>query len=213
MLSTSPRLRIRHPSPTTAEFAVTTLRPIPPALHAVMTLSRFLVTVFVLVLLYARLTLSPLLASAAIPPLLRDLVPRAHLRAPASVSALAGRVPVSVLVPGSIAVLWLLSRRGYACESILVVRGLGVQTSSCAGSYLAGTATRFIPTEKIQDILVNEAFLGFEVRYYLVVVVEGEEDVVVVFPRLLPRRRIVEEVWRGVRRCLYESRAEEKGQN
>ncbi|KAJ4190639.1 hypothetical protein NW767_011260 [Fusarium falciforme] len=212
MLSTSPRLRIRHPSPTTAEFTVTTLRPIPPALHTLILLSRFLVTVFVLLLLYARLTLSPLLASA-IPPLLKDLVPLAHLQAPASISALAENIPVSVLVPGSFAVLWLLSRRGYACESILVMRGLGVQTSSCAGSYLAGTATRFIPTEKIQDILVNEAFLGFEVRYYLVVVVEGEEDVVVVFPRLLPRRKIVEEVWRGVRRCLYESRAEEKGQN
>ncbi|KAL2687694.1 hypothetical protein Neosp_005257 [[Neocosmospora] mangrovei] len=190
MLSTSPRLRIRHPSPTTAEFTVTTLRPIPPALHTLILLTRFLVTVFILLLLYARLTLSPLLASI-IPPLLKDFVPRAHLQAPASISALAENIPVSVLVPGSFAVLWLLSRRGY----------------------LAGTATRFIPTEKIQDILVNEAFLGFEVRYYLVVVVEGEEDIVVVFPRLLPRRKIVEEVWRGVRRCLYESRTEEKVQN
>ena len=64
--------------------------------------------------------------------------------------------------------------------------------------------TRFIPTEKIQDILINEAFKGFEVRYYLVIVVEGEEDVVVCFPRLLPRRKIVEKVWRGARGCLYE---------
>ncbi|KAM0429020.1 hypothetical protein ACHAPT_006824 [Fusarium lateritium] len=210
MLSTSPRLRIRHPSPTTAEFTVTTLRPIPPALHTLIHLSRFLVAVFVLVLLYARLTLSPLLP--AVPSLLKDFIPCARLQAPASVATLAEKIPVSVLVPASVAVLWLLSRRGYACESILVMRGLGVQTSSCPGSHLAGTATRFIPTEKIQDILVNEAFLGFEVRYYLVVVVEGEEDVVVVFPGLLPRRKIVEEVWRGVRRCLYESRGEEKGQ-
>lgn len=51
---------------------------------------------------------------------------------------------------------------------------------------------------------MNEAFRGFEVRYYLVVVVEGEKDVVVVFPRLLPRRKIVETVWRGVRGCLWE---------
>ena len=51
---------------------------------------------------------------------------------------------------------------------------------------------------------MNEAFRGFEVRYYLVIVVEGEEEVVVVFPRLLPRRQIVETVWRGVRMCLYE---------
>lgn len=68
-------------------------------------------------------------------------------------------------------------------------------------------------------------------RYYLAVVVEGEESVVVVFPvsvqlglryerarkslvvkeqlancvqNLLPNRGIVEEVWRGARECLYE---------
>lgn len=35
--------------------------------------------------------------------------------------------------------------------------------------------------------------------------VKGEEDVVVVFPSLLPRRAILEEVWRGTRRCLWES--------
>ena len=34
----------------------------------------------------------------------------------------------------------------------------------------------------IQDIFIHEAFKGFEVRFYLAIVVEGEEDVVVVFP-------------------------------
>jgi len=34
----------------------------------------------------------------------------------------------------------------------------------------------------IQDILIHEAFKGFEVRFYLAIVVEGEEDLVVVFP-------------------------------
>ncbi|PHH84944.1 hypothetical protein CDD83_1138 [Cordyceps sp. RAO-2017] len=100
----------------------------------------------------------------------------------------------------------------HARESLLVLRGLGVQTSAEPRWYLAGRATRFIPTEKIRDILVNEAFRAFEVRYYLVVVVEGEPDLVVVFPRLLPPRRIVEAVWRGARECLYEGRVEEKPQ-
>ncbi|KAK4132894.1 hypothetical protein BT67DRAFT_334436, partial [Trichocladium antarcticum] len=84
--------------------------------------------------------------------------------------------------------------RLHRTESVLVLRGLGIQT--CSG--WRGRA-RFIPTEKIRDVLINEAFRGFEVRYYLVVVVEGEGDVVVLFPALLPRRRIVEAVWRGVR--------------
>jgi len=34
----------------------------------------------------------------------------------------------------------------------------------------------------IQDIFIHEAFKGFEVRFYLAIVVEGEHDVVVVFP-------------------------------
>lgn len=67
--------------------------------------------------------------------------------------------------------------------------------------------------EKIQDVFVNEAFRGFEVRYLLVVVVEGEGELVVVFPRLLPGRRIVEVVWRGVRGCLEPGREAKKGEN
>lgn len=91
-----------------------------------------------------------------------------------------------------------------------MLRGLGIQTSSSGATYLASATTRFIPTDKIQDIFVNEAFRGFEVRYYLVVVVEGEQDVVVVFPKLLPRRKIVERVWRGIRGCLYEPEREKE---
>jgi phosphatidylinositol glycan class H protein len=63
---------------------------------------------------------------------------------------------------------------------------------------------RFIPTDKILDVLINEAFLGFEVRYYLAVVVAGEDDIVVTFPTLLPGLDIVKTVWSGVRECLWE---------
>jgi phosphatidylinositol glycan class H protein len=69
--------------------------------------------------------------------------------------------------------------------------------------YLRPATTRFIPTTSIQDIFIHEAFKGYEVRFYLAIVVKGEEDVVVVFPSLLPRREILEVVWRGARNCLY----------
>lgn len=119
---------------------------------------------------------------------------------------LASSLPTYLLLPLCAALLYLTTLRIHTTESLLVLRGLGIQTSSTGGSYLASwrAGTRFIPTEKIRDVLINEAFRGFAVRYYLVVVVDGEEDVVVVFPRLLPRRRIVEAVWRGVRGCLWE---------
>jgi phosphatidylinositol N-acetylglucosaminyltransferase subunit H len=101
--------------------------------------------------------------------------------------------------------LFVALRRLHATESLLVLRGLGVQTRSSGATFLSAGGTRFIPTEKIRDVLLNEAFRGYEVVYYLLIVVDGDDDVVVVFPKLLPGLDIVESVWRGVRGCLYES--------
>lgn len=70
----------------------------------------------------------------------------------------------------------------YAEESLLVIRGFGIQTSTSSSTYLSSAATRFIPTTQIQDIVIHEAFRGFEVRFYLAVIVEGEPNVLVVFP-------------------------------
>lgn len=92
-------------------------------------------------------------------------------------------------------------------ESLLILRGLGIQTTSSAKTYLSKASTRFIPTTQIQDIFIHEAFKGFEVRFYLSIVVKGEEDVVVVYPNLLPGLTILEEVWRGARACLYEPKS------
>ncbi|KAL7944650.1 putative GPI-15 component of glycosylphosphatidylinositol-N-acetylglucosaminyl (GPI-GlcNAc) transferase complex [Trichoderma barbatum] len=229
MLTTAPRLRIRRPSPTTAEFTVTTLPPQTLPLRLLWLLLLFLrisLSVITLLILYAlwvqerscfgaRATPSP---TASSPPPLLSLdriffALDAFQGTPAGtiLANIAAAVSLPLLIPVAVAVFYALSLRVHKEESLLVLRGLGVQTSESPATYLAGAATRFIPTEKIQDILVNEAFRGFEVRYYLVVVVEGEEDVVVVFPGLLPKRKIVETVWRGVRECLYEGRGEDRG--
>ena len=69
---------------------------------------------------------------------------------------------------------------GYTEESLLVVRGLGVQISST--SWIGRRSCRFVPTSPIGDLWTHEGFCGFEVRFYLAVVVEGEEGLVVVFP-------------------------------
>lgn len=137
-------------------------------------------------------------------------------------------VPLPARLALYLALLALALRKSYTEESLLVIRGLGVQTSTSGPSYLWSSSTSFIPTSAIQDILIHEAFKGFEVRFYLSIVVEGEEDVVVVFPvgsafllcypfswrasvltmcgmqKILPRREILEDVWRGARACLYE---------
>lgn len=257
MLTASPHLQVRRPSPTTAEFTVTTC---PAAtlsnrlLLGVLFLLRALLALSALLLLHSTWTLPPFQDDAApaglaptititssvhrpgddtglalAPPstpapawLPYALARVARTRPGAALTLVAAALPRSLLVPLGAALLYLATLRIHTTESLLVLRGLGIQTSSTGGSYLQSwrPGTRFIPTEKIRDVLINEAFRGFAVRYYLVVVVDGEEDVVVVFPRLLPGRGIVERVWRGVRGCLWEPpegsgvvvrRAEEKG--
>ncbi|KAI0809530.1 GPI-GlcNAc transferase complex, PIG-H component-domain-containing protein [Xylaria sp. FL0064] len=215
MITTTPYLRIRRPSPTAAEFTVTTLPPLTIPLRLTLyaiNLLRALLSSLILLFLYAIWVQSPYSS----PPPPNTLQPPssspAHLlttllASPPGIFAthLAHRTDPRLAVPLCAAALYALTRRLYTEESLLVLRGLGIQTRSSKGNILAGRATtRFIPTEKIQDVLVNEAFLGFEVRSYLVVIVDGEPDVVVVFPKLLPRAQVVERVWRGVRECLYE---------
>ncbi|KAL0941023.1 GPI-c transferase complex [Colletotrichum truncatum] len=231
MLTSSPRLHVRRPSPTTAEFTVTTR---PPPTLAVRLLSAFLLGLRVVVffssilLLHAAWVQSPYAASFLTPSPTStgtfepDEYAEETLFSGATLSqavkfidnSIPGRlaqrlasshaIPLPVLIVGCLLAAYATLLRTHTTESLLVLRGLGIQTSSTSGSYLSSAATRFIPTEKIQDVLVNEAFRGFEVRYYLIVIVEGEEDLVVVFPQILPRKKIVETVWRGVRGCLWE---------
>ncbi|CAL3963279.1 unnamed protein product [Diplocarpon coronariae] len=217
MLTTSPHLRTSRPSPTTVEYTVSTspTLTLPLRLLIIFTfILRLAVALVVLLLLYSRYlltshasleqgyaTVSKTLSQDYVYQAL-GAIHRTCLGTP--ISLVATRTPLALHLTISLCLIYLISLRLHTTESLLVLRGLGIQTSSSSDTYLSSSTTRFIPTEKIQDILVNEAFRGFEVRYYLVVVVEGEENVVVVFPRLLPRRDTVEKVWRGCRACLFE---------
>ncbi|KAK4228345.1 phosphatidylinositol N-acetylglucosaminyltransferase subunit gpi15 [Podospora fimiseda] len=214
MLTTTPHLYVRRPSPTTAEFTVTTCPPLTLPLRLALIfifLLRVSTITAALTTIYARFFLSSpttnssplsLLIQGEIFPLITHLLYTLHTSSPGQfLSNNLCPIPSWVLLLSSSAVIYFaFFVQLYTTESLLVLRGLGIQIST--GGW--GRKTRFIPTEKIRDILINEAFRGFEVRYYLIVLVEGEEDVVVVFPRLLPRKKIVEAVWRGVRGCLFE---------
>ena len=217
MLTTQPHLQTRRPSPTTAEYTVSTSPQLTITLRLLIFftfLLRVLVGLLVLLLVYSKWALSslssPVPTYPAAPPyfsndFIQYTIQYIHISPLGLLSSrLAAHIPVFVLLPVSAIIGYVIFLRIHTEESLLVLRGLGIQTKTSSDTYLSTATTRFIPTQKIQDILVNEAFRGFEVRYYLVIVVEGEEEVVVVFPRLLPRRKIVETVWRGVRGCLYE---------
>jgi phosphatidylinositol glycan class H protein len=223
MLTTAPHLRTRRPSPTTVEYTVSTAPDLTLSLRALTIftiLLRLSIGLSILFLLYMKFLQSsysaPLEVYSSTPPILTNdfILYIAYFVTTSYIgtlfASLSSRITALVLVPTSSALLYALSLRLHTTESLLVLRGLGIQTSSSSSTYLSSSTTRFIPTEKIQDIFINEAFRGFEVRYYLVVVVEGEESVVVVFPRLLPRRTIVEKVWRGARGCLFEGVSEKQ---
>ena len=97
-------------------------------------------------------------------------------------------------------------------ESLLLIRSLGLQTSTSSAYYFSSPTTRFIPATQIQDIFIHEAFRGFEVRFYLAIVVKEEDDAVVVFPKLLPRRHQLEVVWRGARQVLWSKGVQSKSE-
>ncbi|KAH8596900.1 putative GPI-15 component of glycosylphosphatidylinositol-N-acetylglucosaminyl (GPI-GlcNAc) transferase complex [Bisporella sp. PMI_857] len=217
MLTTQPHLRIRRPSPTTVEYIVSTFPDLTLSLRLVLLLThalRILIGFTDLLLIYSRYIAGPptpnlsnadLISATSLEHVLYYVL---QLRPFKNLSALSAHLPTPAFLPILLLSLYLALLRPSTTESLLVLRGLGIQTSSSAPTYLSTATKRFIPTSKIQDIFINEAFKGFEVRYYLTIVVDGEEDVVVVFERLLPRLKILERVWRGARACLYDGEKE-----
>lgn len=92
-----------------------------------------------------------------------------------------------ILGPVSLTVLYACLKRDHTKESLLVLQGLGIQTSTSSPYFFLPPMTTFIPTTEVQDIVIHEAFIGLEVRFYLAVIVEKATEVVVVFPvRALP---------------------------
>jgi phosphatidylinositol glycan class H protein len=87
-----------------------------------------------------------------------------------------------VLGPLSLVVLYACLKRDHTKESLLVLQGLGIQTSTSSPYFFLPPTTTFIPTTQVQDIVIHEAFIGLEVRFYLAVIVENATEVVVVFP-------------------------------
>ncbi|KAL7270022.1 hypothetical protein RUND412_007275 [Rhizina undulata] len=202
-------LRIRSPSPTTIEFTVSN-RPPPTIPHLL--LSRISLLLRILLFGLTLLTLSlkyPLLPPLPLPAQLQQIVIALQSQSPPisrllpHLQILASATPDKFLLPVALLVLYIVTRRAYTEESLLVIRSVGVQISTTTGVWW-GRKTRFIPTVAVGDVVINEGFKGFEVRFYLAVVVDGEGEVVVVFPGLLPGRRVLERVWRGARGCLFE---------
>ncbi|KAK9466715.1 GPI-GlcNAc transferase complex, PIG-H component-domain-containing protein [Lipomyces arxii] len=107
------------------------------------------------------------------------------------------------VVAASILLLWTFWNREYTEDSILILHDFGIQLSS-TGTTILSRSSQFIPLELIQDVILHEGFHGLGVIYFLAVVVKDRERLLVVFPNLLPKRAVLEDIWRDIRRCLYQ---------
>lgn len=73
-------------------------------------------------------------------------------------------------------------------ETILSIRGLGLQLSTTRGFQLSlpftsvtievpmSTAKTFVPLNSIQDVVINEGINGWRIVYYIVVIQDGGEE-------------------------------------
>jgi hypothetical protein len=111
-------------------------------------------------------------------------------------------VPTVELFVIEVISLVVLFLRPFKEEKLLVLQSLGLQVSSSGWFYWITERTRFIPKSNVLDIVIHEAFRGFEIRYILAIMVLNEEKLEVVFSDLLPRRTVLEKVWRGSKDCL-----------
>lgn len=96
----------------------------------------------------------------------------------------------------------LLIVRPYQRESLLVLKGLGIEVYSSGRFYGLTTRKRFIPYSDVLDLLIQEAFIGYQVKHVLVIAVKGRQEFEVVFPSILPNLSVLEPVWNGAKKCL-----------
>ncbi|KEF60731.1 uncharacterized protein A1O9_02292 [Exophiala aquamarina CBS 119918] len=196
-------LEIYCPSPTTVSFTVETRQRSnskQKLLTAVRYGSRFLLVLYALLVNVAKA--QSLISPGSAAERYANFLVKLTLIGPV-IRILAESAEWWVLGPLSLVILYACLKRDHTKESLLVLQGLGIQTSTSSPYFFLPPTTTFIPTSQVQDIVIHEAFIGLEVRFYLAVIVENATEVVVVFPTVLPRRDILEEVWRGARKCLY----------
>lgn len=84
-----------------------------------------------------------------------------------------------------------------------MMQDYGMQIQSTGSFYLFGGHTRFISKPDLLDILIQETFDGFQVRFVLIIIEANQDQLQVVFESLKPRRDVVETVWHEARKCFY----------
>lgn len=99
-------------------------------------------------------------------------------------------------------------------ESIMVMKNIGVELSTTKRSSIFflrdSKIETFIRATDIVDLVILEAFKGYEVIFYLVIIRRSQSKLTIVFENLLPRRHQLETVLRGSRKVLFSMRNDDK---
>ncbi|KAJ1646713.1 hypothetical protein LPJ64_001827 [Coemansia asiatica] len=90
-------------------------------------------------------------------------------------------------------------------ESLVVIRNVGIQTEAVT---LAGfRSVRSFELSQIEDLIIHEALQLFEYRYYMAILPKDPKDnIVIMFPHLLPRLGGLLPVYHGSRHLLFRNK-------
>lgn len=116
-------------------------------------------------------------------------------------TSLATRYAIAVAV-GCVVLAALL--RPVRKESVLAIKGMGVQISHSGHLRKIGDSCLFIPYHDVLDILINEVFIGLQVLPVIQIVRKDSADLVLAFQSLTPPLADLEIVWRGLHKALIE---------
>ncbi|KAG3003905.1 hypothetical protein PC123_g19649 [Phytophthora cactorum] len=93
-------------------------------------------------------------------------------------------------------------------ESMLVVPALGVKLSKRRRS--GAVSSKFVDLEKICGVAVNEAITFATVVYSLVLMVEGQSDMVLPFEKFRPRVAVLQDIYQETKMLLFPNGSERK---
>lgn len=124
-------------------------------------------------------------------------------------------LPRNIMIQNLLSILFImviLSRRR-PCDTLLVMKNVGIQLKLERAWHFQSNQERFIPVKNIIDIVIHEGFHGYgQVIFHLCVLMKASETdrygdesnpIALVFPQILPRKETIIPVWRESRKLLF----------
>lgn len=113
----------------------------------------------------------------------------------------------------SVFFLMVVLARRRPCDTLLVMKNVGLQLKLKRAWVFQSNEERFIPVENIIDVVIHEGFHGYgQVIFHLCVLMKANETenygdetnpIALVFPQILPRKETIIPVWRESRKLLF----------